>query len=838
MKKIFTRNKFRSLGIIALLGASSLASTAVSAQDKATGMSDFTLFIDPGHALTENQGLYGYSEAQKTLRVAKAMREYLETYTDIKKVYLCREDDNTQITLAGRTDMANALNVDFYYSIHSDSGEPGTNSTLFMYGGWKTDGVVIEKTPKGAKDFGEILTPDLTATMRITSTRGNLADRTYYDAANNHTNKYPYLHVNRESNMTSLLSEAGFHTNPTQQMRNLNAEWKRMEGYSAFRSMAKYMNVARPEIGIATGIITDSETGLAVNGATVTIGDKTYTTDSYASLFKNHSKDPEELRNGFYFIEGLNVGETVNVVFSSPEFESVTKQLTIVADPAANTFENLSVLDVQLLNLMPSKVVSVSANNLGSVLKEKPLVIGFSRKMNKATVESALSVSPAPATPITWTWKNDFTLELNLSSLDYATPYILKIDGSIAKNSQTDKFIDGDGDSVEGGDYILNLKTAELDNEAPKVVSYDPADNAEEKVARPIVRIEYNENLDLTSVLQEQIQVTTSNGDAVDGVVKSTNIGHKSVVHFLFSADLNESETYKVTVLPGIRDIYENAVNETLEFSFKVKPRKVKETVVIDKFETLGRWFAPGGSGSTTGINKEKSTVTLERNITASVESPSSMKMTYLWDENFTGSVYRIRQHNPATTPKFTQDYTIQAYVFGDGTGSNFRMSVRDGGIISNKPVKVDWVGWKLMSWDLTNDEHMAWLAGDGKFTGKPFYFENFGYESPTKPTEFVTSYLCFDELVAVIFDNSEVGINEGAIDTGIKVTSTDNKVNVSADSNIKNIEIYTLTGSLVKRATPNVTEKDVETTSLASGVYVVKVVTENAQRNVKVIVK
>jgi N-acetylmuramoyl-L-alanine amidase len=98
----------KNLYLIALLALVSMLPAI--AQNKVTGLNNVKLFLDPGHALKENQGLYNYSEAEKTLRVAKAIREYLLTYTYMQdaNIRLCREDDNTQVTLTERTDAANA----------------------------------------------------------------------------------------------------------------------------------------------------------------------------------------------------------------------------------------------------------------------------------------------------------------------------------------------------------------------------------------------------------------------------------------------------------------------------------------------------------------------------------------------------------------------------------------------------------------------------------------------------------------------------------------------------------------------------------------------------------
>ncbi len=99
-----------------------MAAPAVNAAE-VTGWGDFKLFIDPGHSGRENQGLWGYSEAEKVLAVAHTIREYLTTYTDMpaENLKLCRETEADQVSLEERSDMANAWGADFFYSIHSDA---------------------------------------------------------------------------------------------------------------------------------------------------------------------------------------------------------------------------------------------------------------------------------------------------------------------------------------------------------------------------------------------------------------------------------------------------------------------------------------------------------------------------------------------------------------------------------------------------------------------------------------------------------------------------------------------------------------------------------------------
>ena len=259
-----------------------------------TGWGDFKLYLDPGHAKTENGGLYSYSEAEKVLRVAHAIREYLLQYTDVsaENIKLCRETDNDYIDLTERVDVANAWGADFYYSIHSDAGDSSTpNTTVTLFGGWRNNGEEIEKTPNGGKAFGDYLCPNLTGVMQV-STRGNWYDRCYYDkSSQTHTNQYPYLAVNRRSTMPSLLSEGGYHTNAYQQQRNLNASYKRLEAYAAFRSLLQYRGLNLPEQPLLVGVVKNSENDVPVNGVTIAVGDQTITTDTYESLFNKYSKE-------------------------------------------------------------------------------------------------------------------------------------------------------------------------------------------------------------------------------------------------------------------------------------------------------------------------------------------------------------------------------------------------------------------------------------------------------------------------------------------------------------------------------------------------------------------
>ncbi|MFW5754837.1 MAG: N-acetylmuramoyl-L-alanine amidase, partial [Marinilabiliaceae bacterium] len=518
------------------------------------GLNGWELFLDPGHSQQENMGLYNYSEAEKVLRVAFELRDMFEEQTDIAEVHLSRRDDQEEMSLEARTTLANELGVDFYYSIHSDAGDASENSTLTLYGGWRRQGETVEKSPKGGAEFGDILHEDLSGAMRI-SDRGNWADRNYYLGADvhHHENQHPYLYVNRTTNMPSLLSEGGFHTNPGQQQKNLNAEWKKLEALSAFRSFLFYHGLEPPETGIITGIITDKETGEPANGVTVTVNDQTYTTDTYSSLFQEYSDEPDKLRNGFYWIDGLTPESEVEVSFNSDDFEDKTVRHTIESDPAEPTRKILNPLDVELVSVVPPVVENIYPHsNDEDFSPGEDIEVEFSRQMDRQSVEQAISLTPDEE--VSLFWQNDFTLKIRSSHLDYETHYDLIIDGKTARNALTGQELDGNGDGNGGDDFEHSFQTAPEDTDPPELEVFQPSESEPAKVVRPVIRMVFNEEIDTASLEKEMVQVhpVDDTDEEIDGSLQHLFVKDQSVVHFFPGEDFKEDATYEVTIRPGI----------------------------------------------------------------------------------------------------------------------------------------------------------------------------------------------------------------------------------------------------------------------------------------------
>jgi N-acetylmuramoyl-L-alanine amidase len=685
-----------------------------------SGLSGWTIFLDPGHSQKENMGIYNYSEAEKVLRVALALREMLENRTLIDAVYMSRTNDTKSVSLTQRTDLANKVAAAFYYSIHSDAGTPTANSTLFLHGGWRSDGQTIEKTPLGGKKMGDIMNIDLPHSMRL-PTRGNYADRTFYQGfPDNHTNKWPYLHVNRESNMASVLSEAGFHTNPRQNQRNMNAEWKRLEAQSAFWSILEYHNIERPDVGIATGYITNTETGTPLNGAEVTIGNQTYTTDTYESLFHKYSSDPKQLSNGFYYLEGLTPGETYLMVVSAPDYYPDSTEIVIVN-------KDFTFADMKLVSSVPPSIVSTLpvSGDTNLVIGINTIEFQFSRNMNRESVENAIEIDP-PAS-LSFNWLSDSRLRIPPDSLEYETHYTLTIN-----ETAEDKYghlLDGDGDGESGGIFSLSFKTAAPDTIPPQIVGMYPAEDQTGVELRPILNFELDEQVASSSITTQTIELIAPDQTLISGTRRHYVIDQKSIISFFPSANLFPETQYTVRINPGLRDRFNNTTEEPIEYTFTTDSLEFADVTIIDNFQSgVTNWWEPQQSGSTTGIITEETS----RNSTLMMVnllsgSSSAMIVTYGWDTSPIVTTHLIRVYlNPGTAPqlvRFTKDYIMQAYVFGDGSGNRMRFVVRDANnqLEASGWYTVDWIGWRLVSWDMTNDPVFGWVNGNGALDGNLF---------------------------------------------------------------------------------------------------------------------
>lgn len=697
--------RFRT--VAALAGTLALAAPALA--QSVTGLSNWSIVLDPGHSQTENQGVFGYSEAEKTLAVGLELRRLLTTLTDVRAVYMTRTDGNEVVSLSQRTAYANSTGASYFHSIHSNAAAASATSGFVLWA-QMPDGSEPQPPYAGGRRMAQTMGPTVGRAMRIPLSNGGAwGECDFYGAGTCGSGvKGSRNAVQRGTLMPSTLSEMGFHTNPTQNQRNMNADWKRMEARAFFWSILKYHNIPRPAGRFLTGIVSDVESGLPVNGATVEFAGKSYTTDTYASLFSRFSNDPNELRNGYYYLEDVAPGANpLNV--SAPGF--VNKSVSVATVDTFFTFA-----DVTLVSTAPVTVTATTpAANGSNVRVVDPISVTFSRPVDPATVEAAWSLAPAAggaAVAGTFAWSNGNRTAVfrPAASLAAFTQYRLTIDGTAA--SPYGFALDGNADGTAGDAFARTFTTGAQDVVGPVAAQFWPS-NATSNISRtPLLSVTFDELVDRASITAGS--VTLLNHALNTPVAARTavyDVKGQTVVNVVPEAPLAPKTVYRLVVAPGLKDRLGNTAT--------AEARALFQTGTLDEagatFETFDgdvttRWWTPAQSGSTTGIVTDSTD-----RFASPVQNPrgaatgQSMGIRYGWDASATSTLIRACYLGCAgPTASLDTSYTLQMAVFGDGSGTRIRFALDDGctgGSCAGSEVgpwtDVTWRGWRLVEWDL-----------------------------------------------------------------------------------------------------------------------------------------
>ena len=696
-----------------------IAVTVVNAQ--VTGLSGWNLFVDPGHSITQNMGVSGYSEAEETLQTALHLRQLLLSKTDIDTVWSSRYNDNVDVGLSERSTDANNRGAAWYHSIHSNAGASTSNDVLLLWGElW--DGT--PDPPVGGEAMSDIMVDLLADVMRIPQNGwGSTGDCSFYSgwASSPCTQtgfQGPYLSVNRRTNMPSELSEQGYHTHPLQNQLDMNTDYTRMIAYSMFWTILDKFEIARPYPGILAGILTDSETGIRVNGATVQVNGQSYTTDSHESLFNQFSSNPDALHNGFYFFEGLP-DSSFEVIVSAEGYYTDT----LLVSQMSSDF--VTFLDILLAPSTPPYVVETN------LVSEDPVFpawrnpsITFSRAMDEASVEAGFTIEPYSAGSFYFTSSQKRMSYLVDDTLEYLTDYTITIAGTA-----TDIFghpLDGNHDNVGGDDWSVQFTTGPPDLSPPFIMASYPANGANTVDIRPVINLVWNEELDSNSVNSDMVIFERVNGlQPQDFVLEHHVVNAKSVLVVYVMNDLLDVEAYRIRLLPGFTDLYGNSrqLETVMNFSTTNFDYAIS---YIDNFENnaVNNWWEITGSGSNLGILAEQCVrhVVTDLSILSWGDS-SSLRLDYGWDTS--ADSWLIREYLGGGAPRnvhFTASKIMQAFVFGDGNSNKFRFCVDDNigaaGLHEVSPwYTINWYGWKLVSWDMSADGTGTWI-GDGNLDG------------------------------------------------------------------------------------------------------------------------
>lgn len=298
-------------------------------------LSGVKICIDPGHG--------GHNPANDRHVIPDAGTDFWESESNFQKALLLKglleakaasvlltrntndyPNDLDEPSLSARVALANANNVQWFHSIHSNASGLSVNTSVNY-----TLMLVREKRPGGpssstgnglnvpetqeAWDISNIIGPNIRSKLR-TQRSTTYLDWTFYGGANGGFS----LGVLRGLLMPGQLSEGSFHDYFPETRRLMNNAYRKMEAYAIRDAFLQYYQVPTDTLGTIAGIVSERRTNRLINYVKVRLlpMDSVYTGDRF--------------NNGFYLFDGLPPG-TYTIRFETPGFLVDSLQVTLGA---------------------------------------------------------------------------------------------------------------------------------------------------------------------------------------------------------------------------------------------------------------------------------------------------------------------------------------------------------------------------------------------------------------------------------------------------------------------------------------------------------------------------
>ncbi|MFA4838414.1 MAG: Ig-like domain-containing protein [Candidatus Neomarinimicrobiota bacterium] len=711
-----------------ILFAFTFAWSFLTAQD----LTGYKFCIDPGHGGHEsddrNMAYANFWESESNLSKAFLLDTLLTNMgaTVVLTRYGNNDDPPTEDwgttddpSLSQRAAVANACGADHFHSIHSNGYNGESNYTLILYPGATGDPRIngISGYPSSPIELtiSTQMATQIYSANRTTS-KTTAGDWTFYGTGR------PYLGVFRTLVIPGTLSEGSFHDYQPETWRLKSGSYHDNEAWAIARTFALIFDSTDFTTHNLAGIVRDAYekvdyTYITTNDSYLPVNNITITLNPGGNVFHGDAQN-----NGYFLFDSLEAG-TYELIATAEGYYPDTVSVTI-----GSSFFNFK--DFRLVSNVPPYIAS-STPTAGFVdfPAWNPIVITFSRPMDTTLTKAAVSIDPN--IPLKFTWTGTTKLSITSDSLGYLTAYTLTI-----RNSAQDILghpLDGNGDGVGGDDYSLSFTTGPEDMTAPKIVSNYPAYNTTGLDLYPIISICFDEKLDTASLTDDYfLLLNYPAGDTIPITIKHYYVGDRSVVHMFPKQVLTANTIYKPQVLAGLKDLFGNTMTTKKLMRF-VTGTKDWTVTTIDNLEAgfTDNWWTPTSSGSTVGVKPTSARTPNTEIYNLGGIGQQSMKLYYSWDLSESSWLLRLvyKSGSSIQNINFKSNTALQAYIFGDGSGNQFRFAVDEVGSSSASEVSkwytIDWIGWKLIEWYYDDPESVGAWIGNGILDGTSYRFDS-----------------------------------------------------------------------------------------------------------------
>ncbi|MFA6541181.1 MAG: N-acetylmuramoyl-L-alanine amidase [Bacteroidota bacterium] len=498
--------------------------TAVAFSQSPTDLAGIKICIDPGHG--------GHNAANDRHVVPDVGSDFWESESNFQKalllrpllqargatVFLTRETNDypTDVdpTLTQRWQFANANNVTWFHSIHSNAlgaANSGTNYTLVLV---KEN--ISTRQPAFPQDvtMANLIYNNIRARNRTSSWGGNILpgvalDYTFYGGPNGGFN----LGVMNGLTMPGELSEGSFHDFYPETRRLLNNDYRKSEAYGIYNGFLEYFNVPFDTLGIICGTQKNGSTPINNIAVRLMPVNKLYTGDAF--------------NNGYFLFDSLAPGN-YQVIFETQGYSKDTVNVVLLAST--------------------KKVDSVfPANRATGISRTSNIVITFLKPVDTTVVKSAFSISPSVPGTIVWNAERTVLTFIPSGKYLYKKDYTVTIAG-YGESRQPSVFVDNT--TVTSNVGVANFGTTFQTEQLPPYLTLtQPKPNDTAFVVTKQIGFKFSVSMDTASVRSAFLIVPAVSG-SMDWSQNNTVL--------LFTADhpLPYNTNFTVTMGGAAKSIY------------------------------------------------------------------------------------------------------------------------------------------------------------------------------------------------------------------------------------------------------------------------------------------
>ena len=657
-----------------LLAILSVASLKAGAQ--VSDLSGYKIFINPGHGGYDSDDRFipatGFWESEGNLVKGLFLRTLLQNLN--ATVYMSRVTNTTadDLPLSTISAMANAANVDFFLSIHSNGFDGTQNRPLMLFRGYDDAPVY-----PASKEMAQIMWQKV------------------FENGNCWTNNSPYvkgdwtfypswgtqgLGVLRNLTMPGVLSEGSFHDYIPESWRLRNTDFLHHESWALARSFIQYFNADPLSSGIIAGIIRDplrspawyfrpgtKDAALPLNGAQVTLtpGNKIYQVDNY--------------NNGFFMFDSLAPGNYRVHVSGIPDFMNDSADVVVTAN-RSTLAEVYPAFDTTMVPV----VVSVTPSFVDSLALYQEIAISFSMTMNRDSVRKYLKFEPHVDLNYNWNTANTVLRVSPQVKYEPNTRYSITLSQGACSKWKV------------GLDRQYDYEFITVNRTRLKIEKLFPQNGRTNISLFPQIWLRFDAPLNGATV-PNSFTFSDQSGSRPQRLRETYfSADGKGYFRFELADPLARNETYTLLLKGTLADISGTALGTDTEIRFTTRKQNYPEGTPLESFDDIDRFWDPEASGSTVGTDNPLTTFTSSTTIVKG--GTASGKLTYVF-VNQTGGVCRVFNN---LKPQFQYDATkyVGVWVYGDLSYNILEYWFYSSGT-TNQIVKVDtidWAGWEFRS--------------------------------------------------------------------------------------------------------------------------------------------